>query len=267
MNAEHRVTVTALGQCGFLLAGGARVVTDPYLSDYVDRTFASPQTPWRRLYPAPVTLSALSPDLVLVSHAHEDHLDPDTLAPYFRDGGRATLALPAPEAYRARALLAGRVVSARAEAAFSCAGATVTPLPCAHTQLHLDDQGRFYELSYLIDFGGGNVIFFGGDMSLYDGLAARVRAAKPALLLLPANGRDESRTARGIVGNITAREAAAFAREVGAPWTPMHHDLYDVNRCAPGEPERESALAGSVMYPLAPMQSLTLQNGAVNAAE
>ena len=63
------------------------------------------------------------------------------------------------------------------------------------------------------------------------------------------------------------REAAAFAREVGAPWTPMHHDLYDVNRCAPGEPERESALAGSVTYPLAPMQSLTLQNGAVNAAE
>jgi hypothetical protein len=44
--------ITCLGQCGFLIeAAGARIVTDPYLSHYLDQNLFSEATPWRRKYP------------------------------------------------------------------------------------------------------------------------------------------------------------------------------------------------------------------------
>src|ERR1051326_6081321 len=53
-------------------AAGARVLTDPWLSDRIG--------PGRRLRPAAVGGEALRDlDAVLVSHAHPDHLDPPSL--------------------------------------------------------------------------------------------------------------------------------------------------------------------------------------------
>ena len=50
-------------------------------------------------------------------------------------------------------------------------------------------------------------------------------------MLLPINGRDAEREARGIVGNLTAREAAWLADEIGSGvLVPMHHDLFAGNR-------------------------------------
>ena len=44
-----KARLTALGQCGFLLdTGKTRIVTDPFLSDSVDRMFYSKKTPWKR---------------------------------------------------------------------------------------------------------------------------------------------------------------------------------------------------------------------------
>ncbi len=74
---------TYLGQCCFLIeCGTTRIVTDPYLSDSVDKG----DLLWRRQYPAPCTLHSLKPDAVLISHAHDDHMDPVTLKRYLADG-------------------------------------------------------------------------------------------------------------------------------------------------------------------------------------
>ncbi len=258
--------ITYLGQCGFLLEGaGVKIVTDPYLSDYVDRNFSSEQTPWKRLYPAPTTLEALSPDCVLLSHAHADHMDPDTILPYLRAGGKAAFAAPAPETGALVDWGGKSVIWARAEEPFSIGRALITPVACAHTELHTDAFGSFRELSYLIDLGDGDIVFFGGDMSLYDGLEQRLSLARPTLLLLPANGRDAARTALDIIGNLTSDEAAHLSAKLNAPWIPMHHDLYAINRCPEGAAEEASARFGARVYPLHPMESLTLQGGNVYA--
>ncbi|NLG24968.1 MAG: MBL fold metallo-hydrolase, partial [Clostridiales bacterium] len=205
------LTITYLGQCGFLIEGeGARIATDPYLSDYVDKLLYSERTPWKRLYPPPTTLARLRPDAVAISHAHYDHMDPETIGQYLAAGGEAVFAAPAPEVPALGALGVQKVIEARAEQPFAVGGATITPIACAHTQFHTDDQGRFHELSYLIELDG-NVVFFGGDMSLYDGLAERLACANCHLLLLPVNGRDAARTENDIIGNIDAAEAAALA--------------------------------------------------------
>ena len=248
--------ITYLGQCGFLIEDGdARIVTDPYLSDSVDRNHYTEETPWKRLYPAPVTLAELKPDIILISHGHDDHMDPDTLRPYYAEGGSAVIAIPAPEAETAERWGIKNILRARAEESIRCKHVNITPVPCAHTQLHTDENGRFYELSYIIELSGGKTIFFGGDLSLYDGLEKRIREAKPSLLLLPANGRDEYRTSHGIIGNTTSTEAAALAASLRTPWIPMHHDLYQINCCEPHEPEEASRKAGASIICLKPMET------------
>ncbi len=251
--------VTYLGQCGFLLDfGHTRLVTDPYLSYQVD-SFATEAVPWKRLYPPPAVLADLDPDGIVISHSHEDHMDAWTLEPYISGGGEAVIAAPAPECGLLERLNAPDIIYARAEEPFLIGGLTVTPVPCAHTELHLDEQGRFRELSYLIT-DGDRTVFFGGDMSLFDGLVRRIREAGPDLLLLPANGGDPERTAKGIIGNINEKEAACLAASVGAPYIPMHHDLYAVNGCDQAAVESAAAEAGARILPLKPGETLILKN-------
>lgn len=216
--------ITYLGQCCFLVeADGVRIVTDPYLSDCVDRIVPG----WKRAYDPPCTLSALSPDYVLISHAHEDHMDLETIARYHAEGGKARFIAPAPTT-KPLTQLGCSVLDARAEKSMRLRNVEITPIACAHTQLQTDEAGRFVALSYLMDFGGC-CVFFGGDMSLYDGLEERIALENCDVLLLPCNGRDEERTKAGIIGNTSAEEASAFAAALSVPFIPAHHDLYIQN--------------------------------------
>ena len=223
--------ITYLGQCGFLLEGeGVTIVTDPYLSNYVDNNHDG----WKRSYEAPCDLISLKPDLILISHSHDDHMDPETLGNYRKAGGNAAIAAPAPEISLLKELGFSRIINARAEKPFHFKDVVITPIACAHTSLDMDECGRFRNLSYLIDFGT-RCVFFGGDMSLYDGLSERIGVENCDILLLPCNGRDEERTNQGIIGNTTAEESASLAHDLALPFIPAHHDLYPNN----GRPTEE----------------------------
>lgn len=66
------VAIVWLGQAGYLLKtpAGTIVMIDPYLTDWAE-------TQWglQRQIPAPIDPSEMQPDLLLISHWHEDHLD------------------------------------------------------------------------------------------------------------------------------------------------------------------------------------------------
>ncbi|MBQ3222944.1 MAG: MBL fold metallo-hydrolase [Clostridia bacterium] len=246
--------VTYLGQCCFLLeADGIRIVTDPYLSNYVDKNHEG----WKREYEAPCALKELKPDLVLISHSHDDHMDPQTLGEYRKSGGNAAIAAPAPETGLLKDIGFSRIIDARAEREFHCKDAVITPIACAHTTLDMDENGRFRNLSYLIDFGEC-CVFFGGDMSLYDGLKERILLENCDLLLLPCNGRDEERTSQGIIGNTTAEEAAQLSAELGVPFIPAHHDLYVHNGRPTEEIVQAAKDAGAEIFVLKPEESISL---------
>jgi L-ascorbate metabolism protein UlaG (beta-lactamase superfamily) len=251
--------ITYLGQCGFLIEGAdTRIVTDPYLTDYVDRNFSSGETPWRRRYPAPAALYDLRPDGVVISHSHGDHLDPWTIAKYIGTGGEATFIAPAPVCVLLEDLGVKRILRARADEPFPLGNVTITPIPCAHTELHRDPAGDYHELSYLIDLDGVKV-FFGGDMSLYQGLSERLAAEKPDVVLLPANGRDDERTRKGIVGNIDEIEAAQLAASLDAVYVPKHWDLYDINGCGEEDILRAARDAGARIRLLHPMECFEVE--------
>lgn len=241
--------LTYLGQCGFLVEmAGIRIVTDPYLSDSIEG--------WTRAYEPPCTLAEANPDLVVISHSHIDHLDPATLGAYRAAGGNCAIAAPAPECGPLEKLGFENIIYARAEQSFQVGGVRVTPIMCAHTEPHTDDAGRFRELSYIIE-AGGEKLFFGGDLSLYDGLSRRLALEKPQYIIIPANGRDEMRTDRNIIGNTHPWEAAQLAKDCGATLIPSHYDLYAENGCAPEDIRSSASRIGAKL--LTPKPGVTIE--------
>lgn len=219
--------LTYLGQCAFAIdIAGVRVVSDPYLSASLDR----PGSIWNRNYEPPCTLTEAKPDVVIISHAHGDHMDRVTLKEYRDNGGDCPIAAPAPVCKPLEDLGFGNIIYARAEQPFEIGNVKITPIMCGHTMPHTDDAGRFCELSYFIE-GNGEKIFFGGDCSLYDGLMKRMKEEAPDYAIIPANGRSEERTAQYIIGNTNCREAAEICAYSGATLIPSHWDLYDCNGC------------------------------------
>lgn len=249
--------ITYLGQmCWLIETENLRIITDPYLSDSVD----SPKN--RRNYPAPATLCELLPDVIVISHPHGDHLDKKSLEPFYRLRRRSFTLVPAPSADIIRSINGDPTpMHAPAPAEwgepFELAGVRISPIACAHTELHLVG-GDYAELSYLIE-AEGRRIFFGGDMSMYEGLEETLKAAEPDVMLLPVNGRDWFRTSRNIIGNLDSNEAAELAVRCGAKlFIPGHHDLYDSNGCPKEWIEYSAAKFGAPLKLLSPAGSVEI---------
>ncbi len=80
-----------LGQAGLLIeAAGKKIMVDPYLSDSVARINS------KNVRRVPVDESFLSviPDIIVCTHNHLDHTDPETLLRYLGGNGNITVLAP-----------------------------------------------------------------------------------------------------------------------------------------------------------------------------
>jgi L-ascorbate metabolism protein UlaG (beta-lactamase superfamily) len=237
------VAVTWLGQAGFLLQSaptqtgpgrrGVRVLLDPYLSDSLATKYAGTEFPHVRLAPPPVTVDELPPvDLVLCSHRHTDHMDPETLRALARRQPDCDFVVPAALGDHALGLglPARRLVVADAGRPFEpLAGVRVAPVLAAHEELDLDEQGRSRNLGYVLTLGGVR-IYHSGDCVPYVGQVATIAALGVQIALLPVNGRDAYRLRRGVPGNFHPHEAVGLATAIGADVLVGHHfGLFDFN--------------------------------------
>jgi L-ascorbate metabolism protein UlaG (beta-lactamase superfamily) len=226
-----------LGQSGFLVAWqGRHLLLDPYLSDSLTRKYAGTDKPHERMTELVVEPAALGfVDAVTASHAHTDHLDPDTLQ------ALAGVPIVAPEAHR-------ELVTERAGAAplgiddgetVEVAGFAITAVPAAHEEIERDAAGRMLHLGYVVACGPF-ALYHAGDTVPYDGMAERIRAAGAIdVALLPINGR---RAERRVAGNLWGEEAAALAHAIGARLAvPMHYEMFAFNT------EPPDAFAGACM--------------------
>lgn len=82
--------VTWLGQAGLLFeTGGIKIICDPYLSDSVEKK--EPHN--KRRVPVDKRFLEIVPDIILLTHCHLDHTDPETLCHYLKqDRGICVLA-------------------------------------------------------------------------------------------------------------------------------------------------------------------------------
>lgn len=216
-----------LGQAGFLLRTALHtILIDPYLSDFLAAKYRGREFAHERLMPAPVTVDEIGRlDLVLCTHRHSDHMDPETLAAIAERQPGCRFIVPAAECDHARTLglPMDRLLPLDAdETATPLPGLTVTALPAAHESLEYDAAGHCRYLGYVVRAEGLRV-YHSGDTVAFVDLPALLGRLGIDCGLLPVNGRDTFRSARGVPGNMHAAEAIALARAAGIPLLVPHH--------------------------------------------
>lgn len=226
------------GQVGFILKFREKyILIDGYLSDYVDRNCCG-LVNWVRRYDAPIRGEDLDfIDFVFCTHAHYDHADPDTLSAIARVNRKAKFFVPAPirETVIGYGPAPTAVVGLHPDRPLTIAdGITVTAIPSAHEELHIDENGDAAEVGYKLVLGE-KVLYHAGDCCPYDGLCERVRGCD--VMFLPVNGRDYYRRyEQDIIGNFDCTEAVRLAKDAGCGLlVPMHYDLYDCNCIHPAQ--------------------------------
>ena len=222
-----------LGQVGVVIKGPTGVLyVDPYLTDSdgagdrLERTFPSP------LAPDQVT----NADAVLLTHDHVDHTDPQSVLPVSASSPEARFVAPftSRDTLVEAGLESGRIWVPEVDQPLEIAGATVTAIPSAHTELESDpDQGHPY-LGYILEWNGVTV-YHAGDTVIYDGLIETLERWRVDVAFVPINGRDYFRTSQGIIGNTDYREAAKLAETLDLGLiVPTHYDLFAFNAVDPG---------------------------------
>ena len=235
-----------LGQAGFLIRHARhRLLIDPYLSNYLARKYAGTELPHLRLMPPPIEAGAIHDlDLVLCTHRHSDHADPESLPVLARNNPECRFVFP-------RADLAAAIEMGLDESKLIAVndGDTIRigdwlelhVLASAHETLEVNERGEHHFLGYVMRLGE-LAVYHSGDSVVYDGLAKRLAALKPALALLPANGRSEYLRRRRIAGNMTFREAADLCLAAGIPWLMPHHfGMFEFNTADPARLRAEAA--------------------------
>lgn len=233
-----------LGQAGFWIETGRhRIIIDPYLSDSLANKYKGKKHSHQRMMPPPVEVNALPrPDIVLITHAHTDHLDPETLAPLHARFPDLPFVVPAACESVARERIgaeANLIPTDAGEALTSLPDLTIRVFPAAHEALERDADGRHRFLGYGITAGGLR-IYHSGDCIPYDGLDDYIADFAPQVALLPVNGRDARRLANGIPGNFTLSEAIVQARDIPV-LVPHHFGMFDFNTIDPAEIDNAAA--------------------------
>jgi L-ascorbate metabolism protein UlaG (beta-lactamase superfamily) len=224
--------ITWLGQAGFRIElDGAVVVVDPWLSPHEDRLIP----------PAPLELAAEGVDILLITHEHLDHLDLPFLPRLVERSPEVQTVIPEAIAGAVEDVVPEeQLVLVRPHEALEVAGVEIHVVPGYHGTSMADAYGdgsrsggglpRF--VGYVL--GTGRRIYHAGDTIVTDELTAAVAQLDVDVALLPINGRDPGREARGIVGNMDAAEAVELALAVGATTlVPYHWDGFAGNTVPP----------------------------------
>ena len=226
-----------LGQSGFLLqAHGNHLLFDPYLSDSLTKKYATTDKPHVRmteLVVDPLRLNFV--DVVTSTHNHTDHLDAETLVPLLQANSNIAVVVAAANrefsADRLR-VPAERLIGVDAGESFTAAGFTIRAVPAAHENIDRDELGRCRFVGFVVECDG-KTIYHSGDTVLYDGMVQQLRRWNIDVALLPINGRAPERR---VAGNLSGREAAQLAKEIGARIViPCHYEMFEFNTATTDE--------------------------------
>ena len=225
-----------LGQAGFAIAGaGKRLLIDAYLSDSLARKYHGRQFTYTRMTPSPIDPQTLTDiDIVLCSHAHTDHMDPDTLGPLAANNSQMRVVVPraAKNEAAARGVPPEQIVSIDAGESAKIGDVIIEATASAHEELEQNEKGQHHFLGFVVTLSGA-CIYHSGDCAPFPGLAEGIQNLRPDLALLPVNGRDAFRHEHGVPGNFTADEALELCVAAEIPIMIAHHwGMFDFNTVA-----------------------------------
>jgi L-ascorbate 6-phosphate lactonase len=220
-----------LGQAGFVLRVDETIaLLDPFLSPHGDRLYETSLPP----------SAAHGVDVVLCSHEHIDHFDAESAPAIAAASPGAVFVVPTPivDMVTEAGIAADRVVGMQPrDDPIEIAGLAIGAVPAMHG-VTMEDAYGFGEaisggmvrfLGFVIEAGDVR-LYHAGDTIRFEGMDALLREQRIDVGMLPINGRDAAREARGIVGNLSETEAAALAEDAGFGYViPMHYDMIEGN--------------------------------------
>jgi L-ascorbate metabolism protein UlaG (beta-lactamase superfamily) len=232
--------ITFIGHSSFMLQIGGRTLL-------IDPVFAERLIALRRLRRPGVKIKDLPPiDMVLLSHAHMDHLNRPSLrriiAQNLKTSGKAPIAVvPWGVEDLVSDLGFDRVVTLEWWQTKSLDGLDVTMTPCKHWGARLfKDTHRGFG-GYVIR-GGGHTLYHSGDTAYFDGFTKIGQRLKPEVALLPI-GAYRPDSYRGV--HTCPEEALQAFLDLGAQrMIPMHYGTFRLSQEPMEEPvERLMAAA------------------------
>jgi L-ascorbate metabolism protein UlaG (beta-lactamase superfamily) len=224
--------VTFIGHSSFFLQiGGRNVLVDP--------VFANRLVVLRRQRRPGLRISEMPPiDVVLVTHAHMDHLNIASLRRVVRATRRARGRAPeilVPHGVDDLVSQLGfrTVTTLKWWQEAEIAGLRITMTPCRHWGARMfKDTHRHYG-GYVLQ-SGQQSIYHSGDTAYFDGFAEIGRRLAPRIALLPI-GAYYPDTYRSV--HTSPEEAVRGFMEVGARWmVPMHYGTFRLGREPMDEP-------------------------------
>jgi L-ascorbate metabolism protein UlaG (beta-lactamase superfamily) len=230
-----------LGQSGFLIVQNTRsILLDPYLSDSLTLKYANTDKPHVRITERVVNPVVLHTgdglDLILSSHNHTDHFDPETLYPLLISEPDFSLIVPAANREVSIERL-GERFSSRLKylddgASLTIGDIEIHGIAAAHNTVERDENGHCRFLGYVIRWGP-LTFYHSGDTVLHDQLVPSLRRFEIDLALLPING---DKPERRVAGNLDGPQAAQLAHDIGARCViPCHYDMFEFNTASPDE--------------------------------
>ena len=205
--------VTWLTQAGLLFdTGKIKIMVDPYLSDSVGETLDPAK---HRRIPADERFLSLIPDVLLITHDHLDHLDPDTLKSYLTQTEKPVTVLAGENAYFKARAFGGphNYVLLAPHSVWSEGGVTFYSVKAEHS-----DRTA---VGFIIDDGDATYYVSGDTLYNYDVIDEVLELVEDGVdyAFLPING---------VGNNMNARDAADLAYEIQAKRAvPLHYGLFD----------------------------------------
>lgn len=199
--------ITWIGQAGLLLrTQGLTIMIDPYLSDSVGKTDPSKS----RRVPVDEALFDVTPDVLVFTHGHLDHYDPETVEKFLTKAGPIVVLAPSGCWQKARAFGgAHNYVLFDRFTEWTEGSVRFTAVPAVHSDEHA--------IGVVIEAEGRN-FYVTGD-TLYSQKIFPELPGPIDTVFLPVNG---------VGNNMNMADAARFAAACGAKCAiPVHVGLMD----------------------------------------
>ena len=232
-----KIKVKMLGQSGCRLALRDIIIyIDPYLSNSVQEYDSEDL---ERLLPIPLHPEEIKDaSFILITHEHLDHCDPKTLIKISEVSPNAFFIAPKPviDKLIEWGVNENRIQLAKESWHELSVGINLRAVPSAHPEIERDAEKNLTCVGYLLEWFDKR-IYIAGDTSVHPEIIETLNKEGPIhTAFLPVNEDNYFRRRRGIIGNMSVREALQFAEEIKVSQVvPVHWDMFSVNSAYPEE--------------------------------